>query len=178
MSFHYTSFVAGNNKNLYWYAVTGWLLFFIFKRSHKHHQFSRLIMPIIFPSYISCASVKCSCMQELPPVPSPRVKSPPCIMKSLITRWNVLPLYVIGFPDLSFCTAVQSYTSHYQSSPLTITFCNTSTDLSASLPVKLDPAIQCSHQSAYSQTWRPNMRCGKALRSWRKNDGWRLRQGT
>lgn len=28
----------------------------------------------------------------LPPVPSPRVKSPPWIMKSLITRWNLLPL--------------------------------------------------------------------------------------
>ena len=33
---------------------------------------------------------KLSC---LPPVPSPRVKSPPWIMKSLITRWNLLPLY-------------------------------------------------------------------------------------
>lgn len=26
----------------------------------------------------------------LPPVPSPRVKSPPWIMKSLMTRWNLL----------------------------------------------------------------------------------------
>lgn len=29
----------------------------------------------------------------LPPDPSPAVKSPPWIMKSLITRWNLLPLY-------------------------------------------------------------------------------------
>merc|ERR1719339_928692 len=30
---------------------------------------------------------------DLPPVPSPLVKSPPCSMKSLITLWNLLPLY-------------------------------------------------------------------------------------
>ena len=28
----------------------------------------------------------------LPPLPSPAVKSPPWIMKSLMTRWNLLPL--------------------------------------------------------------------------------------
>lgn len=33
---------------------------------------------------------------EAPPVPSPRVKSPPWIMKRLMTRWNTEPLYVKG----------------------------------------------------------------------------------
>jgi len=41
---------------------------------------------------------------DAPPVPSPRVKSPPWIMKSLITRWNLLPLYVSGLPAGSFCS--------------------------------------------------------------------------
>ncbi len=35
----------------------------------------------------------------MPPVPSPRVKSPPWIMKSFITRWNLLPLYVNFSPS-------------------------------------------------------------------------------
>lgn len=30
---------------------------------------------------------------KLPPVPSPLVKSPPWIIKSLMTLWNLLPLY-------------------------------------------------------------------------------------
>ena len=38
----------------------------------------------------------------LPPVPSPLVKSPPWIIKSLITLWNLLPLYVSFVPPSSW----------------------------------------------------------------------------
>ena len=67
---------------------------------------------LLFTANCPCLLTSHSVYSSLPPVPSPRVKSPPCIMKSLMTRWNLLPLYVIGLPDGSFYTTVQSQHRH------------------------------------------------------------------
>ena len=62
----------------------------------------------------SCLSLKFSSSKgpgpyiEVTPVPSLLTKSPPWIMKSLMTRWKVTPLYPCGIPFL-LCSPVQNW---------------------------------------------------------------------
>lgn len=48
-------------------------------------------------------------------MPSPRVKSPPWIIKSLITRWNLLPLYLQNRINIVRCKECKTYQHKTQS---------------------------------------------------------------
>ena len=57
-----------------------------------HAPLSAALGSLAIPPWGCSETPLCPEDLRLPPVPSPRVKSPPWIMKSLITRWNLLSL--------------------------------------------------------------------------------------
>lgn len=63
-----------------------WKSAFTATRHHNSAKLTDFSLPVLQLTMFSANPV------HSPPVPSPFVKSPPCIIKSFITLWNLLPL--------------------------------------------------------------------------------------